>query len=304
MEKDHRGNPAIPRPKIAEVMRVAGREAPSKVFVNSMNNHSRNLYLLIGAILFLAPQPGCHSPTGPSEESQQMIPIGDNNQWTYTVYGIDSMGNILPGPSGSETETQSSYDLNYSNWNTSVWDSAAKFWEPFRNETGECREVSDADAFGGATGRILYSGYTDGSGTGLICGERYGTDGRYWFRLPDHPTRPLFFDATVAFPYYDTISDTGVYHAYLDTTLYPISVPAGSFECYKLIRRYDGQIGDLRINPDSIITVDTIYLTPGKGIIKRITTRLDKMEMNLNTHEWLIDNNSRTLYELSSYQIQ
>ena len=275
-----------------------------------MDSHSRNICLLIGAILFLTAQPGCHGPTGPSEESRQMIPMGDNNQWTYAVYGLDSTGNRT-GSRANLTLIAYPYESG-GRYPVYEWDSTAKFWLTSDVQNGDVFVTSDYDqwdniASNGWSDNITFAPYTDGTETGVLCGDAYnGSLGeRFWFRLPDgHPVKPLFFSATLALPYSDTIFDTAVYHACLDTTLYPISVPAGSFECYKLVHRYDGQIGDLRINPDSVITVDTIYMTPGKGIIKRITTVLNKMEVNLTTHEWMIDNNARTLYELSSYHIQ
>ncbi len=105
-------------------------------------------------------------------------------------------------------------------------------------------------------------------------------------------------------PYNETINDTAIYHAFFDTTLYSITVPAGNFQCYKLVFRYDGQNGNLSINPDSVITVDTMYLTPGKGVVKRVIWRIVKSEYLHDGNSWTVEPYPTEAYELSNYQIQ
>ncbi len=231
-----------------------------------------------------------------------MIPVGSNNQWTYAVYGLDSNGH-KSGEAGSRTLSL------FQNWQFPVyqWDSASKSWSQTSIQANQFvgSEFDSWDNFESFSDNFIFAPYSDGAEKGLICGDIFeGTlGGRFWYVLPDHPTGLRSFKAMLLVPYRDTIKDTDIYHAFFDTAHYGVSVPAGDFQCYKLVFRYDGQDGDLRIEPDSIITVDTMYLAPGTGIVKRVIWQTRKNHY-LPNNFWTVDYIQTQDFELSSYKLQ
>ncbi len=251
------------------------------------------------AIIFLL-HSGCSSVNQPSSASQQMIPLGENDQWTYSIFNVDSLGNETPA--GSQTESQRPYDLQYANWKTYLWNSAGKIWEPFQNESGYIRQ---AEGYGDWSNDLIYTPYTDGSENGIVCGYDFHTGGgRYWFKLPQNPVKPESYSSIIMFPAdYGTTNDSvgGLFRADLDPTRYLISVPAGNFQCCKLVLRFDGNIGAGHI--DSLINVDTLYLAPGKGIIKRVMSSI-RMNEDLGSHVFDPTDRYKSVYVLSSFHVE
>jgi len=230
-----------------------------------------------------------------------MIPLGENNQWTYSIFNVDTLGNETPA--GSQTESQQSYDLQTTNWKTYLWNSTGKIWEPFNNESGYARQ---ADGYGNWSNYLIYTPYTDGSENGIVCGNDFHSHGgRYWFKLPQNPVIPQSYSAVIMFSAdYGTTNDSvgGLLRADLDPTRYPITVPAGTFQCCKLVLRFDGNIGAGHI--DSLHNVDTVYLAPGKGIIKRVMSSVQMMQDNVGSPVLSPTGGYKTVYELSSLHVE
>jgi hypothetical protein len=268
--------------------------------MKTMYKPSLTLWGFYAAIILLVAQSGCSSVEQPSSASQQMIPLGQNDEWTYSIFSVDSLGNETPA--GSQTESQTSYDLQYTSWKTYAWDSLGRIWEPFQNETGYARQ---ADGYGDMSNYLIYTPYADGSENGILCGNDFHSEGgRYWFKLPQNPATSRTYSATIRLSAgYGTTNDSvgGLFRAELDPTRYSISVPAGNFQCYRLVLRFDGNMGAPLI--DSLHNVGTIYLAPGKGIIKRVMSTVQMVKEVGNPILYPMDG-YKTVYELSSLQIE
>lgn len=200
--------------------------------------------LLYGLLLFS----GCGSTTQPSVADTNLLPLSASGTSVFSITAYDSINHFVyeNGTMAlSNAANPSFYGVSY------AWDSTIGGWETFPFEGGCYQQCPLGLGIGG----IAYVLDTTGSGNGILCGYDYADSGlRYWFRLPQHSTVPLLFSAK----YFNT-----VYNAEVDLNSYQVNVPAGSFTARKLVLR--------AVTEDSAYSLkdlDTLFLVPGKGLIK------------------------------------
>jgi hypothetical protein len=216
-----------------------------------------------------------------------LIPPGTNLSWTYSISGYDSISKYSSS-NGTLTETPIDFPANHGL--SYEWDSTGRYWQQIPFVTG----YENRCDLGQLMESLIYAPSTEGSENGLLCGFDFLDSGlRYWFYLPNNPVKPLHFTANSIVTVQGGDTASGIYFADLDPTQYSISVPAGTFSAYKLTLRFIGQMGV----GDSLYDTDTLYLTAGKGVVKKIKSEIERVQNNPGG-PYYEETNYWTMYEL------
>jgi hypothetical protein len=190
------------------------------------------------------------------------------------------------------------YDLVLPTRKTFLWDSLSGSWEAIADNHGQYRDENGSQRSGFQI--LSYAPYTDVDGDGILCGfDMLDSGVRYWFKLPRKPTRPLTFHAHQLVQVIRGDTVTGIFEARLDTARTSITVPAGTYNCYRLTLTFDGNIGVGQKVIHHLTNV--LYLCPSVGIVKRTVADLRMRQLN-DTDPPSPDENTTSVFELMSYQ--
>ena len=247
--------------------------------------------ILVSTAILLA-FAACSSPTEPVPGSNDLMPLV-GAQSSFQVTGYDS---LMKSPiNGVWEEDLSGYFANYQR-HSFLWDSVSNVWTaiPFIRDAQYLR----ASGYGEWSQALIFTPYHDASGDGVLGGLDFLDSGaHYWFKLPQHFTNPLTFRAHSLVEKERGYTVGGDYVARLDTALFNITVPAGTYSCNRLLLSFDGQIG---VGATVYLhSLDTIYMARGVGVVRH-TLNEERLEQSESDSSFYSSENSRMEFNLKS----
>lgn len=264
-----------------------------------MTSHRLTPSLVIIAIALFV---GCESGYEPSshdrlldEYAQELIPLGEDNTWTYTVTHIDRTSNKQD--TSTITESNGGLSESMSKHVVKEWDSLTRTWI----QTGNSHRFEhDGWGYTGYT-PFVYTPYDNGTERGLRGGFYREEEGLYWFTLPRNPVVRQFSELTL-YAYHPHASPPDTTWTHYTATLEPdvvtVTVPAGTFSCYKLTLTSNAENG---VNSTVYSSHEnTIYLSLGTGVIKREMIKKTIHE-DEKTNEQFTVSDDHYVYDLVSW---